>query len=104
MDFGNTDVHVVNRSDLSQREYRIYILSTLWQEHIYIIFDVYCEALIKSSVFTFVNLGNNLCSSSVRQKIAEEDKVQTTTMTVSCFHAMFAIQPTRIHIYICFEK
>ena len=48
--------------------------------HIYIIFDVYCEALIKSSVCTFVNLGNGRCSSSVRQKIAEEHKVQTTTM------------------------
>ena len=70
------------------------------KEHIYIIFDVYCEALIKSSVFTFVNLGNGRCSSSVRQKIAEEDKVQTTTMIVSCFHAMFAIQPSRIHIYV----
>ena len=71
------------------------------KEHIYIIFDVYCEALIKSSVFTFVNLGNNLCSSSVRQKIAEEDKVQTTTM---CFmfsrNVRYTTNPyTYIYIY-----
>ena len=58
------------------------------KEHIYIIFDVYCEALIKSSVCTFVNLGNGRCSSSVRQKIAEEDKVQTTTMIYIYIYAL----------------